>query len=79
MTFTGIDSAKFGRIKDSVLNKGGIAIISNTGSASAKGVTISWVYSPDTGTLLVNVDKRSWFDPSEDSIEQDITAWIEAA
>ena len=51
--------------------------MSNTmGSGTAKGITISWVYSSDTQTLVLDLVKREFFDPSEGEIDKRITDWI---
>lgn len=78
MTFTGIDAAKFQRIQEK-LQAQGILVASAKGSATAKGITVDWLFDPDAGTLEVNVDKRAWYDPSESTIEADLQQWIEGA
>ena len=77
--FTGIDPAKWDRIRLKVLNEAGIDITSNLGSGSAKGISLSWSYVPDSETLTATLVKRSWYDPSEAVIETDLAAMVTAA
>lgn len=78
-TFTNIDAAKWLRIQASVKAKAGIDITTDTGIASAKGITISWTYTQATEALLISLVKRSFFDPSEQTIDTDIAQWIASA
>lgn len=78
-TFTNIDAAKWECIKAAVKDKAGISITTDTGVASAKGITISWTYASAAETLLISLVKRSFYDPSETTIDQDIATWIQAA
>jgi len=78
-TFQGIDADKWLRIKEAVLNKAGIGINSLIGSGSAKGITLSWSYSPDTQVLITTLVKRSFYDPSAEVIDSDIAAMVAAA
>ena len=78
-TFPGIDSVKWDKIRLKVMKETGIAITSNLGSGSAKGITLSWSYSPDSKILVTTLVKRAWFDPSETEIETDLAALISAA
>ena len=78
-TFPNVDQFKWQRIVDKVKESIGIDMSNTMGSGTAKGITISWVYSPDTQTLIVDLVKRSFFDPSEKEIDQKIADWIAAA
>jgi hypothetical protein len=78
-TFTKIDQFKWERIRDAVEHQTGIVMANTTGAGTAKGITISWVYSTDTQTLIVDLVKRSWYDPSEGEIDQRLAEWIAAA
>lgn len=78
-TFPNIDAAKWARIQDAVKEKAGIDISADFGVASAKGITISWNYAAATKTLVIKLVKRSFYDPSADTIDADILQWIEAA
>lgn len=74
--FTGIDQPKWERIIAAVKDKTGIIITSNVGNGSAKGITISWIYSPIELELSVTLLKRSFYDPSEGEIDTDLKTWI---
>lgn len=78
-TFSNIDPAKWQRIQASVKAKAGIDITTDTGIASAKGITISWTYTATTETLLISLVKRSFYDPPEATIDTDIAQWIAQA
>lgn len=78
-TFQNVDQFKWQRIVAKVKAEAGIDMVNTMGSASAKGVTISWVYSADTQTLVVDLVKREFFDPNEQTIDQKIAAWVAAA
>lgn len=78
-TFQCIDADKWLRIKEVVLNKAGIGINSLVGNGSAKGITLSWSYSPDTQVLITTLVKRSFYDPSADVIEADLAEMVKAA
>lgn len=78
-TFPNIDAAKWARIKAAVKDKAGIDISADFGVASAKGITISWNYVPAIQVLVIKLVKRSFYDPSADTIDTEILQWIEAA
>lgn len=78
-TFTGIDAAKWERIQDLVKQKAGITIATDGGTASAKGITLLWSYIPALETLAITLVKRSFYDPSEQTIDTDIAQWIAQA
>jgi hypothetical protein len=78
-SFSNIDGAKWSRIQVAVKAKAGIDISSDFGVASSKGITISWNYVAPTETLVIKLVKRSFYDPSSDTIDTDIAQWIEAA
>jgi hypothetical protein len=46
-----------------------------THESSTKGVTVAYGY--DNGVLTVAVEKRAWYDPSVDTLDQDITQAIQ--
>lgn len=77
--FQNIDAAKWQRIIASVQAKSGIAIGSDEGQDSAKGITISWLYNPASLELDITLVKESWYDPSAEEIDTDIQQWISAA
>jgi hypothetical protein len=62
------------RVKSAVLAKTSIAITTDSGEASAKGLTISWNYAD--GKLLITVLKHAWYDPSLETIDADISDMI---
>jgi hypothetical protein len=73
------DAAKWERAKAAVKLNAGIDIASDTGSASAKGITLIWVYDAKARALVVTLAKRSWYDPSTEEIEADIALWLGGA
>jgi hypothetical protein len=79
LTFQNVDQAKWARIQNKVKEALGIDMSKTMGSATAKGVTISWVFSSDMQTLVVDLVKREFFDPSEKEIDQKIADWIASA
>lgn len=79
LKFANIDNSKWLRICAAVKDKAGIDMVSNIGAATAKGITIGWVYEPGTQDLSVTVTKRSFYDPSEATIDSDIEQWIAQA
>lgn len=78
-TFLNIDAAKWTRIKAAVKAKAGIDITADAGIDSAKGITISWIYTPADESLSISPLKRSFFDPSQATIDTDIAQWIAQA
>lgn len=78
-TFTGIDAAKWDRIVALVEAKLGISITSDVGDAAKKGIEVSWTFNRQTGELGITLVKRSWFDPSEQVIDDDIKTWVQEA
>lgn len=78
-TFPQVDPDKWERIKNAVLAKTGIVIGQDVGSATAKGITLSWVYDPNTQMLSVTIVKASWYDPAEDKIAARIAAAVNTA
>jgi hypothetical protein len=75
--YPGITPDHFVRICADIKAKTGIEIDKDAGEASAKGITISWKYDRTTQGLTIQTLKRSWFDPSEDTIDNDISIEIE--
>ena len=80
-TFNNVDQFKWERIKDKVKDASGIDMNSanNMGGGSFKGVTINWCYSSETQILVIDLFKREFFDPSEQSIDKQIADWIAIA
>jgi hypothetical protein len=78
-TFQGIDLAKWNHFRELVLNKAGIGINSLIGNGSAKGITLSWSYSPDAQVLTTTLAQRKIYDPSKENIGTDIAAMVRAA
>lgn len=71
-TFVNVDAAKWQRIKALILDKVGISIDSDTGTDKAKGIMLTWKYDPIALTLEVDLDSRSFYDPSAEQIDLDI-------
>lgn len=71
-TFTGIDAAKWERIKAKVKEKTGIVIDSDNGTKGAKGVSITWIYNPISLVFMATLLHREFFDPSEERINHNI-------
>ncbi len=79
LNFNNIDSAKWNRIRELVLNQAGVGMQSNEGKASGKGLTIGWKYDPTAQTLAVTLLHREIFDPSESRIDFDINQIVTSA
>jgi hypothetical protein len=62
-TFTGITQVKFDAITAAVKAKIGITITADDGQDAADGFTISWTYSPDSETLIIQVLDKPWWAP----------------
>ena len=77
MLFTGIGPAVWGALQARAAGAG-IAITSDVGQTSAKGVRVEWIYAPAQQILAV-VISRSFFDPSQATLEADFTAIVIAA
>lgn len=71
-SFSNVDAAKWERIKGQIKEKVGVTITTDSGRSSAKGITISWAYSPSSTVLVVILEKRSFYDPSEQTIDKAI-------
>jgi hypothetical protein len=70
---------RFDRIAAAVQARTGIAVSGDVGEASAKGITISWTYYPQTQTLTVTLVRRiPLIDPSQATILADIDALVGA-
>jgi hypothetical protein len=84
-TFQNVDKAKWLRICEKVKAIIGIDMSNTLGSAtspaiaSGRGITISWVYSSETQTLIVDLVKREFFDPGEKEIDRKIAELIDEA
>lgn len=78
-SFNGVDAAKWERIKAVVKTATGIDMATDAGAGSAKGIQIAWSYDPIKQTLDTTLVKRSWYDPSETTIEQKIADEVAAA
>jgi hypothetical protein len=77
--FSGIDAAKWTRIKDQVKAKVGVTISGDVGEASSKGIEISWSYNATTLNLTITVVKTSWYDPSISVIDTNIEQLVASA
>lgn len=75
--FQPVTPEEFDKIRAEVKDKTGIEITTDAGRDSAKGITISWKYDRAKQDLTVQTLKRSWYDPSEAVIDQDIHVMIE--
>jgi hypothetical protein len=78
-TFQNVDAGKWERIKAAVKSKLGITISSDDGQAKAKGITLGWIYLPQSTSLAVSLIGREFFDPDAPTIDTDIATWIGAA
>lgn len=76
-TFSNIDAAKWQRIKDAIKAKYGITIETDTGRETKAGVTISWGYTQTQ--LVITLEHRSFFDPSEEVIDTGIANLVNNA
>lgn len=73
VVFPSVTSEQWKAIKDKVLSEAGVVMAGDSGSASAKGITIGWDYVEQTQQLTVTLINRQWFDPSPETIEQKIS------
>ncbi len=71
LTFAPISTEQWTSIKSLVQSKMGIAITEDEGTGSKLGVAIRWSYSGNE--LQVQLVNREFFDPSETTIDADIT------
>ncbi len=76
LTFNDVDAGKWTEIKQKVHSEVGLTIGSDSGETSVKGITFAWEYDAGSATLHLTVEKTSWYDPSEASIDKQIENWI---
>ena len=76
--FTGIDGAKWERIKRKLAAQG-VTVTQDEGAASHDGIGLAWVYVPANEMLAITLVKRAFYDPSTAVIDTDIEQWITAA
>jgi hypothetical protein len=77
LTFENVNPEKWKEITDKVKSEVGLSIESSSGEAKAKGITFAWDYD-GSSTLKLTVESRSWYDPSEESIDKQLTAWVDS-
>lgn len=65
-SFQGITPARFAALAATVLEKVGVAVSGNSGTASYKDYTLTWTYDPATETLTLQCLKKPL----------DVPAWI---
>ena len=70
--YSDITPERFAAIAAAVQEKAGITISGNVGEASKKGITIAWNYDPAQQVLTLTLEKREWYDPSEQTIDADL-------
>lgn len=75
LTFENVSPQKWQEIIDEVKSKIGLTISGDTGQAEAKGITVAWDYD-GSSVLKLTVENTSWYDPSEASIDAQITNWV---
>lgn len=75
-SFPNIDAAKWERIKDLILLKVDIKIEADHGTASAKGIELTWTYNLSNTSLIVTLDSRKFFDPSAEVIDLKIADMV---
>ena len=63
LKYSGVDDAKWVRVRDLVGREYDIGIESDSGEASKKGFTLSWTYDPDQQTLEIQCLKKPFFVP----------------
>lgn len=78
-TFQGIDEPKWERVKALITKETGIEIATDSGDAKKSGIELSWIYDPITSVLSVTLVKRAFYDPSEATIEGDISKLVAQA
>lgn len=77
--FDNITPAKWEAIKAAVKAKTGIDITTDVGANGAKGIVLSWIYIPEAQSLKITPVSRKFYDPSEEEIDVDLKALVEAA
>lgn len=73
-TYPNVPPDKWERIKNAVLAKTGIVIGQDVGSATDKGISLSWVYDPNTQMLSVTIIKPAGYDPAQDKLVAKISS-----
>jgi hypothetical protein len=58
LKYSGVDDAKWVRVRDLVGREYDIGIESDTGEASKKGFTLSWIHDADQQTLEIQCLKK---------------------
>jgi hypothetical protein len=74
--FTGIDEAKWDRIKAAIKAKTGITVTSDVGDQHSRGVELSWSFNAQTTDLTVTLVKRSFYDPDAATIDKAIAKLV---
>lgn len=64
---------KWEQLKAAVATKLGLQLSDSGGTAQSKGVTVAYTWTPATGIFTLEVEKESFYDPSELSIDKTIT------
>ena len=75
--FTPFTGAQWEKLLTALHEKTGIEINAFSGQQEAKGITLRWDYDPTKQLLEIQLMNRSWYDPSEATIDQEISKLIE--
>jgi hypothetical protein len=73
--YSGITPARLAAIEAKAQSEIGIAISGTEGTATAHGITVSWVYDADDQTLTVGDTAKPWYVP-ESKIDEELTALV---
>jgi hypothetical protein len=78
ITFPNVERSSWEATKVAISHDTGLSFEGDEGQSKAKGISYSYKYDEAAKTLTVVELSRSFFDPSEDVIEQKIHDSIEA-
>ncbi len=75
MIYSGITPGRLAAIEARAQSEIGIAINGTEGTATAHGITVSWVYDADDQTLTVGDTAKPWYVP-ESKIDEKLTELV---
>lgn len=78
-TFPTVDPDKWERIKVALLANFHITVGADVGSGTDKGITLSWVYDPNTQILSITTLTASWYIGGEDQAAAKVAALVNSA
>jgi hypothetical protein len=77
MIYENITPARLAAIESRAQSELGIAINGTEGTATAHGITVSWVWNADDQTLTVGDTRKPWYVP-ESKIDEELTALVDS-